>query len=165
MNLPLSKPLIENVFLKDINPEALFLDLNSKNFSGYTYLVVKSDYGFQESIIIFSKGQIVGSIYLNDFYNLEIYGKDAFDLSINCFGVDDGLLNIYNLDSDQIKLLLIFSDKINYNFKIKKSSVSKLSFKYNDNKLKTFINENIDKEKLLKKDLFNKYELSELLRG
>jgi len=146
-------------------PNKLFIDLQSKKFSGYTYLVINGNYGYEESILIFSKGQVVGSIYLNDFYNMSLYGKKAFDLAINSFGNKDGLLNIYNLDIDQIKLLLIFNDKIKFDFKISKSTVSKLNIKYKEELTKQLLKTNLSEQKETKPYLFERYKLSELMRN
>lgn len=165
MNIPISKTLVENVSLEDVFPEKLFLDLKNKSFSGYTYLVIDSEFGFEESIIIFSKGDIVGSIYFNEFYNLEKFGKEGIELGLNCFGFKNGILNIYELSTDQIKLLLIFNDKISYNLKIKKSDFSKIKFSYDVDKLKNLLNNNINIDTQTKYSLLNKFHLSDVLRN
>ena len=161
MNLPINKPLLENVLLETINPKELLLDLKSKIFSGYIYLVINDKFGFNESILLFSKGDIFGSIYLNDFFNKQIYGKDAFDLIKASFDKKDGLLSIYNLTSDQVKLTLIFNDKIKYIVNINKKSVNKMVFKYSEDYFRKALN--IKKEVDTKHSLLNKYQLNELL--
>jgi hypothetical protein len=162
MNIPINVPLVENVFLDQLIPDKLFLDLANKKFSGYTYLAVNGKYGFEESIIIFTKGKVVGSIFLMDSYGIELFGLDAFKFGINSFGNTDGLLNIYNLTDDQIKLILIFNDKVKFDYKIDNGSLSKLNIKYNEIILdKLLVNKIEIKES--KTDVFNKFNLSELL--
>ncbi|MCK9293224.1 MAG: hypothetical protein WCY27_03825 [archaeon] len=164
MNIPTSKPLVENAFLENLMCDKLILDLGFKKFSGYSYLVINTDLGFQEGILLFSKGDVVGSIYFNSFNGIEVYGKDAFDLSISSFGYTDGILNIYRLTDEQIKLILIFNDKIKFDFKINKINVSKLKFKYDESYLKSFLKEAQFNKIDLRADIINKLNLSELLR-
>jgi hypothetical protein len=66
MNLPISKPIVENVFLDVIDPVKLLSDLNQKQFTGFIYLTVHSLNNFEENILLFLKGNISGSIYLNN---------------------------------------------------------------------------------------------------
>jgi len=161
MNLPINKPLLENVLLETINPKELLLDLKSKQFSGYIYLVINDKFGFEENILLFSKGDIFGCIYLNDFYNKQIYGERAFELVKASFDKKDGLLSIYNLTNDQVKLTLIFNDKIKYVININKKSVQKMVFKYSEDYFKKVLN--IKEEVDTKHSLLNKYQLNELL--
>ncbi|MEI8364624.1 MAG: hypothetical protein WCF78_04170 [archaeon] len=162
MNIPINVPLVENVFLEQLMPDKLFLDLANKKFSGYTYLAVNGKYGFEESIIIFTKGNVVGSIFLIDSYEIELFGLDAFNFGINAFGNKDGLLNIYNLNDDQIKLILIFNDKVKFDYKVDNGSLSKLNIKYNEILLDKLLSNKIE-IKESKTDIFNKLNLSELL--
>lgn len=162
MNLPINKPLLENASLETIDPKELLLDLKSKKFSGYIYLVINDKFGFNENILLFSKGDIFGCIYLNEFFNKQIYGEDAFGLIKASFGKkSDGLLSIYNLTSDQVKLTLIFNDKIKYVVNINKKTIKKMDFKYSEEYFKKALN--IKKEVDTKHSLLNKYQLNELL--
>ncbi|MDD3178098.1 MAG: hypothetical protein PHR26_01130 [Candidatus ainarchaeum sp.] len=165
MNIPISKALVENVLLKDVFPVKLFIDLKEKEFSGYIYLVIDSEFGFEESIILFLKGDICGSIYYNDYLNIEQFGRNALEFGFNCFGFRNGILNIYELSLDQIKLLLIFNDKIVYNFKIKKKDISKIIFNYNPDKLKKFVDNNINIDNVTKYNLLDKFHLNDILRN
>ena len=162
MNIPINVPLVENIFLDQLMPDKLFIDLAQKQFSGYTYLAVSGKYGFEESIIIFTKGKVVGSIFLIDAYNLEMFGQVAFEFGINAFGNSEGLLNIYNLTDDQIKLILIFNDKIKFSYKFDKATVSKITFKYNTTALDVLLKDKME-VKESKSDVFNKFNLSDLL--
>jgi len=162
MNIPINVPLVENVFLDQLIPDKLFVDLSEKKFSGYTYLVVNGKFGFEESIIIFTKGKVVGSIFIIDAYNLELFGANAFAHGINSYGHTDGLLNIYNLTDDQIKLILIFNDQIKFNYLFDKKTISKILFKYDDKRVEGLLKDKIEiKESKL--DIFNKFNLSGLL--
>lgn len=164
MNLPISKPVVKNVFLEDLNPDKLLLDLAEKKFTGFIYLVTYSNRSFEENFILFLKGNIRGAIYISNIYNVEIYGKKALNLCFNSLGFSDGLLNIYELTTEQLKLVVIFNDKIKYDFSVNKSSISKIKFKYDvsllDEVLKKYVPEKTDK----KYDLFNKFNMNDLLR-
>ncbi len=164
MNLPISKPVVENVFMDIIEPDKLLLDLNSKLFTGFMYLVTHTKKSFEENFILFLKGNVVGSIYISNNYNLEIYGEKAFELSINSLGYKDGLLNIYELSIEQLKLVLIFNEKIKYEKNITNKNISKLKFKYNENLLDEFIKDKIPEEIEAKYELFDKFNINDLLR-
>ena len=163
MNIPVTTPLVKNVFLEQLIPDKLFLDLGTKKFSGYTYLAVNGKYGFEESIIIFTKGKVVGSIFLIDAYDIELFGLDAFNLGINSYGNKDGLLNIYNLTDDQIKLILIFNDKVKFDYKIDNGSIAKLNIKYNEALLDKLLSNKLE-VKESKIDVFNRFHISDLLK-
>jgi len=162
MNIPVTAPLVENVFLDQLIPEKLFLDLGNKKFSGYTYLVINGKYGFEESIVIFTKGRVAGSIFLIDSYDVELFGLDAFKLSVNSYGHKDGLLNIYNLTDDQIKLILIFNEKVKIDYKMDSTSISKLNLKYDETLLTKLLGNKIVVNES-KTDMFNKFNISGLL--
>jgi len=163
MNLPISKPIIENVSLDAIDPFKLLFDLNKKQFTGYIYFVVHSLNNFEENILLFLKGNVAGSIYLNNTYNVEIYGKEAFEFSLNNLSYKEGVINIYELSAEQLKLILIFNDKIKFESKFDEKSLLKFKFKYNENLFKERLKNkilNVD----LRGDLFNKFNINELLR-
>ncbi len=164
MNLPTSKPVIENVFLDVIEPEKLLLDLNNKKFTGYLYVVIHSEFGFEENFIMMLKGNVVGSIYVNNKYNFEIYGLDAFKLSLNSLGFKEGLLNLYQLSEEQLKLVLIFNDKIKYDLKINAKFISKNNFNYNESLFNNIFKDKINTKIQLRSELFNKFNVTELLR-
>lgn len=163
MNLPTTKPVVENVFLDIIEPEKLLIDLNTKQFTGYIYLVIHSLHSFEENIIFFQKGNVAGAIYLNNLYNAEMLGKSAFDLSLNSLCYNDGLLNIYSLSEEQLKLVLIFNDKIKYDYNLNPKTISKLKLTFNDKLV-----DNLLKDKIVsivsRQDLFNRFNINELLR-
>jgi hypothetical protein len=163
MNLPTTKPIITNVFLDIIDPVKLFLDLNEKKFTGYLYLVVLKE-NFLENIIFLEKGNVVGSIYINDYYNFEIYGKDAFKLSINSISLKEGLFNIFQLTEEQLKLLLIFNEKIKYLYKITKKTINEKTFIYDDKLIYNYLKEEKYKKEKTKPELFEKFKIKEILR-
>jgi hypothetical protein len=162
MNLPVNTPLVENVFLEQLMPDKLFEDLSKKKFSGYTYLAAEGKYYFEEGILIFSSGNIIGSMYIIDGYGLQLFGADAFWKCIEEFGLKNGILNIYGLTDDQIKLVLIFNEKIKFDYKLDKSGLSKLGFKYNEADMDELLKNN-SKTEISRKDLFKNLGLKELL--
>ncbi len=167
MNLPVNEPVVSGVFLEKVVPPKLFYDLNNKKFDGYIQLIVDGKYGFEESFLILEKGNIVGNIFLIDGYDVELYGEEAFDLCINAFGSKLGIINIYSLKEDQIKLILIFNNKIKNAKTIiaEKKSKPKNYFlsniKYDEQKIKDLLKEKIKKEPT-QKDLFDERGLDDL---
>jgi hypothetical protein len=167
MNLPVNDPVVKNVFLEKLYIDKLFYDLNSKKFDGFIQLTIDGKYGFEEAFIIFEKGNIAGNIYLIEGYDVELYGQEAFSYSMNAFGSKLGIINIYNLKEDQIKLVLIFNDKIKYSQTIiaEKKAKPKNYFlnniKYDEKKIENLLKTKIDTE-ATQKDLFDERGLDEL---
>ena len=164
MNLPVSKPMVTNVFLDIIEPDKLLLDLNQKSFTGFLYLVANTEYHFEENIIFILKGNVAGSIYLNSFYNIELFGKTALNLSFNSLGYKKGVLNIYELSSEQLKLVLIFNDKIRCDSKLDKKTISKKNFVFNPALFGSILKNKFPDRIEAKSDLFDKFNINELLR-
>jgi hypothetical protein len=168
MNLPVNNPILKDLFLDQISSDKLFFDLNQRKFNGYVYLTIKGEFGFEESFIIFEKGNIVGNIYVLEGYDIELFGSEAFNLCINAFGAENGVLNIYDLKEDQIKLVLIFNDKIkNIKQIVSKNKNSKKNYflkniKYNPNAIQELLTEKININKS-QKDLFSERGLDQLL--
>lgn len=165
MNLPVSNPIVKNVPLDKIIPEKLFLDLLNKKFTGYLYLTIEGKYCFEESIILFNSGKIEGSIYLIDSFDIELFGKDAIHYCFNCFGATNGRLNLFSLTTEQIKLVLLFNDKIKYSLAITKTnSIPALKdIKYNEQLIDNLLKNKITKPKT-SKDVLNDFNLEDLLR-
>jgi hypothetical protein len=164
MNLPVSKPMVTNVFLDMIEPDKLLLDLNQKFFTGFLYLVANTEYHFEENIIFILKGNIIGSIYLNSFYNIELFGKTALNLNFNSLGYKKGVLNIYELSSEQLKLVLIFNDKIKCDYKLNKKKISKQTFVFNPALFGSILRNKFPDRIKAKSDLFDEFNINELLR-
>lgn len=163
MNLPTNKPVIENISLESLEPKKLLADLHKNKFTGYLLIITYKDFGFEDNIIFLEKGECVGSIYVNNLYNKEFLNKPAFELSFNSFNSSSGFLSIYGLSEEQLKLILIFNEKIKYNFSFKPKSFSKLKFEYNPEIVKQHLKESMPVI-VSKNHLFNKFNINELLR-
>jgi len=164
MNLPVTNPVVSNVSLEKVDVNKLFLDLRDKNFEGYCYLVTLGKYGFEESVLVISKGQILGDMFLVEGYDLELYGREAITLCLNSYGSKCGILNIFGLSQDQTKLILLFNEKIKHivNIVNKQSTIFK-DIKYNEKLLDDLLLEKTKKEKT-SKEIFNNFDLNDLLR-
>jgi len=114
MNLPVNNIVVKDIFLKELDVPKLFIDLESRKFTGYLALIITGKYSFEESFVILDSGKICGAIYLIDQYDVILYGQKAFDLSMNAFSAKKGVLNIFELNQDQLKLVLLFNNKINF---------------------------------------------------
>jgi len=165
MNLPVLTPIVKNVPLEKVMPEKLFLDLQEKGFGGYLYLVIDGKYCFEESIVILVKGKIEGAIYLIEGHEIELLGKDAMPFCLNSFGAKYGQLSLFTLTDDQIKLILLFNEKIKYTLAITKSkSIQGLKdIKYNEALIDYLLKDKIKNEKSAKEILYD-FNLSDLLR-
>jgi hypothetical protein len=167
MNLPITKPILNNVFLDSIILDKLFIDFSINNFSGLLFATNYNEFGFEESYIVLEKGKITGCIYLFEFYDIKLYGAEAFNYCLNCLSSKNGVLNIYELNEDQIKLILLFNDKINYiktiNIKdFKKKNFFLNNLVYDINKIKLLLKEKIITEES-QKYLLDQRGLDDLL--
>jgi len=165
MNLPVSKPIVENVFLEVLEPNKLLSDFVNKKFTGFLYLVISSKNNFEENILFFEKGDVVGSIYLNNTCNLNINGLDAFKLSMNSLSFKDGILNIYELSGEQLKLILIFNEKIKYFHKLDSKIISKMEFNYDESLFENMFKDKIDFDIKPRYNLFGEFNINDLLRS
>lgn len=165
MNLPVTNPIVRNVPLNKIDSYKLFLDLAEKKFEGYCYLSVLGKYGFEESILLISNGQIIGTIFLISGYDVELYGKEATLYSINSYGASNGILNIFSLTPDQTKLILLFNEKIKFpvNIKDKKGNTLFKDIKYNEKILEEILKEKIKIDRS-NREILNEFNLNDLLR-
>lgn len=165
MNLPVTNPIVKNAPLNKIITEKLFLDLFDKKFTGYIYLTIEGKYCFEDSIILLNNGKIEGAIYIVDGFDIELLGKDAISFCFNCFGANNGKLNIFALTSDQIKLILLFNDKIKFSLEIKKKKEipSLKNVKYNEALIYNLLKDKIVKNKTAK-DVLNDFNLEDLLK-
>jgi len=162
MNLPVNAPLVENVFLDQLLPDKLLNDLSNKKFSGFAYLMADGKYSFEENVLVFSGGNIIGAMYFIDCFDIHMFGEDAFYMAIGNYGLKNGILNIYGLTEDQIKLVLIFNDKIRFDYKLDRSGLSKLGFNYNESKIDELLKDRT-KTEVSRKDIFRNLGLKELL--
>jgi len=165
MNLPVTNPIVRNVSLEMVDVNKLFLDLSDKKFDGYAYLTILGVCGFEEVVVVLSAGKINGIIFLMPQYEIELYGKEAILFGLNSFGSKQGILNIFGLTQDQIKLILLFNEKIKFpvviSNKSKKSIFEKVD--YNPKIIETLLNDRITIEKT-NKDILNDFNLNDLLK-
>jgi hypothetical protein len=168
MNLPIKKPILVDIEVENIMPKKLFVDLSANNFDGFINLTNNTDNGFEEGFIIFEKGKITGCMYFVDFYDIHLYGKEGFDYSVNLLGAKKGILNIFELSEDQIKLVLLFNNKIKYELGLitKKELRNKKYFLnnliYNDKLLPLLLKDKINVDKS-QKELLDQRGLDDLL--
>ena len=164
MNLPISDHLVVNFPVSKLVSEKLFLELKTKKFTGYSYITIYQENGFEESILFFLNGKIVGCIYVIDNLDLYLYGKDAFSLCLNVFEVNDGVYNLFSLTDDQLKLILLFNEKIKFEKDISDVKFTKEVLAYNKQRREIFFKD-VPSDGFQKKDLFNKFNISDLLKG
>lgn len=166
MNLPVTNPIVKNVSLNKIDINRLFMDLYDKKFEGYCHLNILETHGFEESILVMSKGEIIGSIFLIPGYDIELYGVEGLLYSMNSYGSKEGVLNIFGLSSDQINFVILFNDKIKLSkhiFPEKKKEFIFKNLKYNANLTKEILLGKTKEEKS-NKDILNEFNLNDLLK-
>ncbi len=163
MNLPVNNPIVRNAPLEKIDLNQLFLELLERKFDGYCHLTAIGKYGFEESIIILSKGQITGLIFLISGYDIELYGKEAVLFCFNTYALPSGRVNIFGLTEDQAKLVLLFNDKIKYSLSISEKKLPFKNLNYNEKLLDDLLSKKVAKEKS-SKELLNEYNLTDLTK-
>jgi len=111
VNIPSGKQIVTKLTIKDINAKSMLKDLLAKKFNGYITITINEKFGFEDGIIIVSQGFIKGAHYLLLKENKDIFGEDAFRLSLNAFAAKNGTVDVYQITREQVDLMLTFNEK------------------------------------------------------
>ena len=157
MNIPVGENVVSGLPVKEIDPKEMLSDLISKSFNGYVAITIFTDKGYEDGIIIFESGSIVGSYYKHLVLEKEFFGMNGLKYVLNMFGAEYGVIDVFKLSKEQVELLLTFNERV------KTKSIKNLSdikdffvSKYNPNLFEE------KTEEVSKYDLFKKIGLGSL---
>lgn len=112
MILPPGQKVKGSIDVASLDFPALIEELSKKNFTGYVEIMIKGAGGLENGTLIFDAGKIVGATYDYMKYNNMLMGSDAFSRIVNASAAKKGVVDIYQLSAEQIKLTIAFNEKI-----------------------------------------------------
>jgi len=111
MNLPSGSPIKTAIDVANVDFPALLNELLKKSFSGYLCIAVKGAGGIEEGTLLFDGKKITGSVYEYFKHNKTMLGKEAWVRTLNAAGAEHGVIDIYQLSSEQVELILAFNEQ------------------------------------------------------
>ena len=91
--------------LKDIKPKEYLVKLMNKKFDGYICTTIKDLNSIEEGLVLFEKGKITLSSYEYFGYNKKFIAEDALKRSLNSFNAPIGVMDVFSLTPQQVKLV------------------------------------------------------------
>ena len=160
MNLP-SGRLIEQGLKLEIKAVLIRLKaMMEEDFTGYLILTTEGRTGLEESVLLFRKGGIAGSIFSFETAGKEVIGEKALTLSLNSFRSKYGIIDISALSIQQIDLIVAFNEELKI--------VKQYSFKEIEKMIPPSFNQDYasdlspDKKEPSRDDLFKEFGLAGL---
>ena len=123
MNLPVGEVIEENLVLNQIDLTGLISALIDKQFTGYIVNTIEGFAGVEEGVLIFKKGEIVGSFYEYSNYDIIVFGDAAVQHAFNSLNALKGVFDIISLSIQQVDLVSAFNDRVKVAIKLKKSEL------------------------------------------
>ncbi len=111
MNLPSGTPVKTGIDVASVDFPALLSELLKKSFSGYLCMTIQGTGGIEEGTVLFDGKKIAGSFYEYFKYNKVLMGKDAWARVLNAAGAQHGVIDIYQLSTEQVELILAFNEQ------------------------------------------------------
>ncbi|MBI3588391.1 hypothetical protein HY995_04340 [Candidatus Micrarchaeota archaeon] len=109
MEIPSGKLVKESVALEAADFLGMLCELKAKRFNGYLALTFYGD-GLEEGLEFFDSGAPVASVY--EYFPLKrtYLGKDAWPRLLNASAGKNGVIDVVELSSEQVKLFLAFNE-------------------------------------------------------
>lgn len=159
MNLPVGKLASQGVKTSEYNLNKEFEKLTEGMFSGYVVATIEGFAGIEEGVLIFRKGNAVGSIYEYNKYGITVYGNSAIPQFFNSLSAKYGIIDVISLSTQQSELVLAFHDKVKLGKELSKKDIEKNYKKGFTTKYAEQVLSEVLKEKKSKYDVFKKLGL------
>ena len=91
--------------LKDVEAKNYLLKLMNKKFDGYICTTVRGINGIEEGLVLLEKGKITLSSYEYFWYDKKVVAEDALKRSLNSFNAPLGVMDVFSLTPQQVKLV------------------------------------------------------------
>jgi hypothetical protein len=109
--LPAGTPVKKGIDVAVVDLAALTRELKGKKFSGYLAICVSGKTGVEEGIALFDAGKFVAAFYEYLAHGKTLIGQPAVARVMNAAASKHGVIDIYQLTSEQVQLILAFNDK------------------------------------------------------
>lgn len=110
--LPPGQSVKTGIDLAGLDFSGLLQELARKAFTGYLALMVKGAGGLEEGTIIYDSGKIIACTYEYLRHDKLMFGSDAFPRIANATAAKKGVVDLFQLSADQVKLITAFNDKM-----------------------------------------------------
>ena len=162
MNLPVGNVIKEGVNLKDVKFKNIISTLIKESFTGYIILTVEGYSGIEEGMLLFRKGNMIGSIFDYSKFEVTVYGDSASEHVFNASQAGFGLFDICALSIQQVDLVTAFNEKVKLDTHITTKNLNKfISSKYDEKYAKKVLAKALTKEET-KYDVFKKLGLTDI---
>lgn len=111
MNLPSGIALKTNLDVAAVDFAALLAELEKRKFNGYACLCSAGNSGFEEGTLVFDDGKPVASIYEYYAFKKTFFGEQAFKRIANASCAATGVLDLFELSNEQVRLVLAFNER------------------------------------------------------
>ena len=112
MILPPGQVVKTGIDLASLDFSGLLKEFSRKLFTGYLAFTIRGKGGIEEGTIIFDSGKLVACTYEYLRYDKLLFGSDAFPRIVNATAAKKGVVDLYQLSADQVKLITAFNDKM-----------------------------------------------------
>lgn len=126
MNLPVGGIVKQGISSKDIRFIDIYRELKKGMLTGYIVLTLDGYDGFEESVLMFRKGEVVGCVYEYLKWGVVLNGEKALPYFMNSVNANFAVYDIYSLTLQQIDLVLAFNEK----FKLSKDVINREERKF-----------------------------------
>jgi len=126
MNLPVGDVIEDNLILSEIDVKGLIEAFVDKQFTGYIANTIEGIAGIEEGVLLFKKGELLGSFYEYLNYDKIIFGKEAVEHAFNSLSAEKGIMDILSLTTQQADLVTAFNEKVKVSIKFKRSDLQGL---------------------------------------
>ena len=156
MNLPVGDIIEENLILSEVDVKGLIEALIDRQFTGYIVNTIEGIAGIEEGVLLFKKGDLLGSFYEYTNHEKSIFGKNAIDPTFNSLAAEKGIMDIISLSSQQADLVTAFNDKIKIVQMFKRSELlglvrRRFSTSFAQNTLKNVVGKGESRKSVLKR--------------
>jgi len=110
MNIPSGTPLKTGLDVSTVDFFSLLKELEKRKTSGYLAVTTAGNYGVEEGTMFFDEGKPVAAFYEYYYFKKNYYGREAFERVLNASASPHGVMDVFELSTDQVHLVLAFNE-------------------------------------------------------
>jgi hypothetical protein len=111
MNLPSGVAVKTGLDLAAVDFFALVRELQQKAFNGYLVVAVPGKDGLEEGTLLLDSGKVVAALYEYLAFARPFYGQPALERVLNAALAKSGVIDVFQLSSEQVQLVLAFNEQ------------------------------------------------------
>lgn len=160
--MPIGPVIQQNLRFDSNSFEARINGLMEEKFTGYVIITLEGYKGVEEGVLVFKKGEVIGSAYEYMNLNALVLGNFALPQVFNCAAAKNNTADLVALSAPHIDLILAFNEKIQLTKPFSKKNVKELRVESYSNKYAEKILQELSKETTDKTGLLKKFGLTEI---